>query len=346
MSGKMLADIRSLIDGMKGHNYALPDCIKYLFERTGDFEQLDFWNLAALTGDTVAQVYNHNQTTFCEYCVSGFLGGPEYISGVFDMLGYAHEYVTAAQLSGRTAFYTRKITEYIDRGIPVLVKTNIKDIPAWDSDVGTYCLIVGYENDGSIVKLLVCDKTTIDCEIDDNSKLDLIFIGSKQRDVSLEEIYLQTIRKMPYWLTLPERDGMYFGAGAYRIWAGDIEAGRFSDDSIDLWGNYGVYMCNLATNGGELTYIFGKLAQLDPAFSELAVCGERVQKLLPAETPAGGRSRLWIQLEELGGGLDMSAVKLTMTDREKRAKLAAALRDYAERLDQAVTVIEEYINLL
>lgn len=148
---------------MQGHNYALPDCIKYIFERIGDYEYLDFWNIAAVTGDAVAQVYNHNPSTRCEYCVSE---------------------------------------------------------------------IIGYENDGNVVKLLVSDKETIDYEINNNNKLDLIFIGDKQKNVSIEDIYISAIKKMPYWLTLSEQNGMYFGEEAFYKWADDIEMGRFAVEGI------------------------------------------------------------------------------------------------------------------
>ena len=342
----MLSEIRPLIDGMKGHNYALPDCIKFIMERVGAHAELDFWNIAAITGDVVAQVYNHNITTSCEYCVSGYLAGPENIAYVFDSLGYGHEYVCAGQIAADITRYAQKIAEYIGRGVPVLVKTNLNDIDAWKSDVGTYCLVVGYENDGRTLTLLVGGTDTIDYELDRENKLDLIFTGEKRCDVPLEEIYKAIIKKMPYWLTLPERGGMYFGAAAYRAWAGDIEAGRFEDESLPLWENYGVYVCNLATSGGEPTYIFKKLADLNPAYKELAEVGEKIQKLLPAETPTGGRSLLWVKLEELNAGMDMGAVKMTMRDKEKRFEAAAVLRDYAGRLDEALVLIREGIKII
>ena len=107
-----------------------------------------------------------------------------------------------------------------------------------------------------------------------------------------------------------------------------------------MWENYGVYVCNLATSGGEPTYIFKKLADMNQSYSYLAPLGEKIQKLLLAESPTGGRSLLWIQLEELDGGMDMNKVKTIMRDRKKRSKVAAALRDYAERLDKAVEILK------
>ena len=338
---KTITNIRALLDGMKGHNYGLPDCVKFILERVGAGEKPDFWDIAAVTGDTVAQVYNRNLTRGCEYCVSGYLAGREHMKYVFDTLGYGHEYVGAEQLNAEKSRYIDKIIEYIDKEVPVLVRTNLNDIPAWQSDVGTYCLIVGYENNGQILKLLVEGTSPIDYDIAGESKIDLVFIGEKQREVTLEELYTKAIQKMTHWLTLPERDGLFFGAAAFRAWADDIEAGRYAGDDIPMWENYGVYVCNLATSGGEPTYIFGKLAGMDQSYAYLASLGEKIQKLLPAESPTGGRSLLWVRLEELGGGMDMKEVAKTMRDREKRSKVAAALRDYAERLDQAVDLLDK-----
>jgi hypothetical protein len=346
MDNNKLTEIRVLLDGMKGHNYGLPDCLKFILERIRLNEKPDFWDIAVITGDTVAQIYNHNLTTSCDYSVSGYLAGPEHIAYVFDVLGYKHEYAGAKQVNVDKVFYQRKIVEYIDKGVPVLVITNINDIPAWDSDVGTYCLIIGYENSGQKIKLLVGDTTIVDYDISDKNKLDLAFIGEKQCEVTLEKLYINAIRKMPYWLTHPEHDGMFFGASAYRKWADDIETGRFEDSNLALWENYGVYVCNLATSGGEPTFIFRKLAEMNSAYSELAVLGDKIQELLPAETPTGGRSLLWIKLEELKGGMNMDEVGITMRNKEKRITVASVLRDYADRLDKVVELLNTWLNKL
>jgi hypothetical protein len=175
--------------------------------------------------------------------------------------------------------------------------------------------------------------------------MDLVFIGEKQREVTLEDLYLKAVQKMTYWLIMGENGGKYFGAAAYRAWADDIETGRFEDGNLPLWENYGVYVCNIATSGGEFTYIFDKLAGVSEKYSRLTSLGKKIQKLLPAETPAGGKSLLWVKLEELGGGMDMGRVRETMRDKAKRAEVAAVLRDYAERLDQAAALLEKEVLL-
>jgi len=327
-----LRRIRPIWDGGKGHNYGLPDCVKFILERVGAPEKTDYWDIAAITGDTVAQVYNRNPATGCEYCVSGYLAGPEHLAYVFDAIGYASDYVPAGQID------IKRIVDCIDKGIPVLAVTNINDIPGWKSDVGTYPLVVGYKNRGQTLRLHIDGKTIIDYDMHDKSKLDLLFVGEKQRDVTLKELYLKAVERMPYWLTLPERGGMFFGAAAFRAWAEDIEAGRFEDESLPLWENYGVYVCNLATSPAIPFFIFRKL--------EMTELYDKIVKLFPAFKPDDvvlddSKDGLWSELESIGGGMNLEKVKLTMRDREKRAKVAAALREYAGRLDQALALLKE-----
>jgi len=332
---------------MLGHNYGLPDCLKFIFECLGEYEELDFWKIGALSGDTVTQVYNQNKSTRCEYCVSGYLAGPEHIGYMLDTLCFDYEYVGAEQFNADTARYQQKIAEYIKRGVPVLVKTNLNDIPKWNSDVGTHCLIVGYDNDIGMLELLVGGTTPIRYSLTDNNKLDLVFIGEKQRQVPLEEIYLAIIKKMPHWLTLPERDGMFFGAAAYRKWAEDIDAGRFGEENISLWDNFGAYAVNLATNGDFSIGRIKELSEMNPKYASLGPLYEKIQLLVPTESPDGrGRSKLWIELDGIGGDiLNMDNVKAIMRDYAKRAEFANVLRDFAGRLDQAVDLMNEELTV-
>jgi len=336
---KKITHTRKLCDGNQGHNYELVDCIKLILECKGQEHKPDFWDIAALTGDGVAQVYSRNPATGCEYCVSGYLAGPEHIKYIFDALGYDHEYVTAAQLGADNTVYMQKIVASIDNNIPVLVKTNLHNIQGWQSDVGTHCLITGYEHSGQIIKLLVGEaEETIDCILTGKNKLDLIFIGDRQRNVTLELLYQEAASKTLHWLTLPELDGVFFGAAAFRAWADDIDAGRFEDSNLPLWGNYGVYVANLATSGEAPTYIFETLANISPAHAELAALSEKFQKTLHPETQEGN---LWARMEALDAGMDMDKVRATMRNKEKRAKVAALLRDYAENLDRAVEMLKQ-----
>ena len=327
--------------------------MKFLLECVGWGDKPDFWDIAAITGDTVAQVYNRNPSTGCEYCVSGYLAEPEYIKYVFDTCGYSHEYVTAKELNADNGRYIKKIVEMIERDIPILVKTNLYDMPDWDSDVGTHCLIVGYDHGGQVVKLYFQgfdenQTSYIDCILSGENKMDLIFIGEKQREVTLEELYIKAIQKMTHWLTLPESDGKCFGAAAFRAWADDIEAGRFEDENLPLWENYGVYVCNLATSGGGIpTNIFKQLSEMNPSYQHLLLIYERVQEIMSSgwQNHGDGNCDIWDKLESLKSGMNMDEVKVTMRDKEKRSKVVAVLRDYAKRIDKVVELLDAGLNL-
>jgi hypothetical protein len=339
----ILPDIRVILDGMKGHNYALPDCLAFIWECLNENPELGFWKFAAITGDTVSQVYNRKPTTSCEYCVSGYLAGAEHIAYIFNTIGYGHTYVIAEQINKDKKTCLRKVTEQIDRGLPVLVKTSMADVPGWESDVGTHCLIVGYDDDGKTLLVLVEGNTPIKYDASGTIKMDWIFVGEKRREVTLEEIYLNTIKKMAYWLALPERDGMFFGAAAFRAWADDIENGRYEDENVDLWGNYGVYVCNLATSGGEPTFLFHKLAKTNPQYIDYIELGEKIQSLLPAETPTGGKTLDWIRLDDLSDG--MNVTREVMRDKDRRSKIAAVLRERADNLDEVVRILNDITGI-
>lgn len=343
MTSNKLSNIRPILDGMQGHNYALPDCIKFIFECMNVYEALDFWTIAAATGDTVAQVYNHNPSTRCEYCVSGYLAGEHYITEVFNTFGLDCEYADRTQINGNKEHYIKKIKEYIDNGIPVLVKANVNDVPNWKSDVGTYCLIVGYQNDGWQLDLLLYDTVTIEYDMSAEAKLELVFTEKNEDDIPLQDIYTKIIKKLPYWLTLPEQNGMHFGADAYRAWASDILAGRFAQNSIDLWGNYCVYVCSLATNGGLPVFIFDKLAELNPAFSELTLLADKIKKLLPTEAPDSGKSMLWAQLEKLDMAMNADKVGEMMQISDRRKDAAKLLSAYASKLEETIALLQQNI---
>ena len=220
----LLAGRRALLDGMQGHNFALPDCLQYLFERTGAFGTLDYWNFAALTGDVCAQVYDRGRADGCEYCVSGYLAGPDYLSRVFGALGYAHTYAGRSDIRRVPDAFARRVAQTVDGGLPVLAVTNLHDIPGWESDVGTYCLVVGYDDGGRTLKLNVSGTDTLDCPLDGGC-LDLVFLGERQHEVSEREFLLACLRGLPHWLTLPAVGTKRFGAAAFRAWADDIDEG-------------------------------------------------------------------------------------------------------------------------
>lgn len=340
----LLPAIRGIFDGYQGHNYGLPDCLAYVWERLNEGMQLTYWDFAAITGDSVAQVYNRNPSTRCEYCVSGFLAGEEHIGQVFDALGYGYTYATAEQINADKDAFLRKVTDYIDAGFPVLVKTAMANIPGWESDVGTYCPIVGYNDGGNTLLLMVDLHRLVKYETGGEIKMDWIFIGDRLRDMTREELYLGAVKRISYWLTLPERDGMFFGTAAFRAWADDIEGGRYDDNTTDLWVDYSVYVCNLATTPALPYFMLKTLAEMRAEYADYLPLHDTINALFPAfkpddMVPDDSKDGLWSELEYLGGGFNVT--REVLRDKTKRGNIASALRGYASRLDKAVELLND-----
>lgn len=334
-SNNLLPDIRGVLNGGEGKNYRFDDCMAFMMERAGDKLGLNYWLFAGLTGDSLSQVYHRNPSTFCECCVSGYLSGPEYIGYVFDTIGYEHTYVTAQQINANKTMYLQTLMSYIDKGLPVLVRTSLKDTPGISADALTHFLYVGYEEEGKTLQFIYENDAAL-CRFDATGEIrqDWIFIGEKKSGGTIEEIVKKAIRKMPCWLTLPEQDGVFFGPAAFRAWAEDIEGGRY-DNETDLWGNYGVYVCNLATNagnGGRGPNIDAQFFLTTPEYRDMW------PKISEQYVKMSNINGVWKALEALGGGFNVTLDALK--DKERRKQIAGKLREAADCLDQVLIVLK------
>lgn len=78
-----------------------------------------------------------------------------------------------------------------------------------------------------------------------------IFVGEKRESRSLAQLYYEAICEIPQHLSV-KTDTYCFGAEAFRLWARDIENGKFDGmtvEEFDTWAYYTNYVCVLATNG-------------------------------------------------------------------------------------------------
>lgn len=337
-------DIRGIANGMEGKNYPFNDCMAFIMERLGENPQLDYWTFTWITGDGFTQIYNKNQSTLCEYCVSGFLAGKEHINHVFNTIGYDYTYVTAEQINEDKKQYIQKVKECIDNGIPVLVKTTIADTPTDNSEF-TYCLFVGYEDNGNLLSYTNPYENIVKYDTRNTVKQDWIFIGEKNREIVYDDIILNAVKKIRNWLTMPEDDGKCYGAAAFRAWADDVEKGRFENES-DLWANYGVYFCVLATNSwannisdAPHASLMNKFVQIHPKFEAMR---DKIAKQYFRIGNGDGAGGIWKELEDLGGGFNVS--NEVMRDKGKQKMIAEKLREAADCIDEVVRILRE--NLL
>jgi hypothetical protein len=344
-SNNLLPDIRGIIKGEDGKNYPFDDCMAFLMERLDKNSGLDYWIFTGITGDGYTMVYNKNAPTCCDYCVSGYLKEPEYISYVFDAIGYEHTYITAKQINDNKTMYLQTVMAYIDKGVPVIAKTNLTDIPeAFYKDGSFHSIIVGYEDRGKTL-LLIGDENETVKKYDTTGVINQnwIFAGEKARDMDFADIIRNAVMNLTHWLTLQERNGILFGAQAFRAWADDIENGKYDTDK-DLWCDYGVYICNMATNAMannsvNAPSVINKFVQANPKYEAMK---DKTAKQYYNMGNGDGAGGIWKELEDLGGGFNIT--RDAIRDKIKRGRIAAKIREAALCLDEVVRILRDNLS--
>jgi hypothetical protein len=329
----------------------------FLMERInlndGKPTETTYHTFAGLLGDCLSQVYNKNMPTCGEYCVSGYLTEPEHIAYLFDTIGYYHEYINSEQINANKTKYLQMIASYIDKGLPVIAKTKFINCPdATFKDGSTHHLIVGYEDYGKTLLIVSGGNMPQKYSTEDTSgqswvlsgengaiNQDWIFVGKKKYDVTLKDIINTAVKNMFHWVTLPEKDGVCFGAEALRAWADDIDNGKYDGDK-DLWVDYAVYICNLATNSVAAPIFLDEVIKANPQYADMA------QKVKEQYVKMGSQNNhteggVWKELENLGGGFNVTYDNIR--DKEKRSKIAAKIRETADCINEVVRILQENI---
>ena len=127
-----------------------------------------------------------------------------------------------------------------------------------------------------------------------------------------------------------------FGPEAFRAWARDIENGKFDSmttEDFDTWCDHTNYVCVLATNGSCCHGFLQKARELNPDMSFLEEVSELYKKM---KYMANGDPD---SLEALSGGFNVTLVVLQ--DKEKRAKIASKIREFADVTDEIMRIIKE-----
>ncbi len=302
-----------------GENYWFNGCMKYVFECLGrpDF---DYWFFSGLGGDNLAQVFAFDR--FRGDGVSDYLRGPEFVKRVFDACGYDCTYVNEEALNANGAQHLRAAMNMIDRGLPVIAFHE-----GWK-------VIVGYERYGRTLLTRTADREEPDAIAFDEMRDEAwIFAGEKLRDVDEAKVYRDAVPDMRRLLTI-RADSYCFGPAAFRAWADDVESGRFDsirEENFDQWALYNIYVCCLATNGSCREFLVRALQKNpDMAFLSDVLREYELQGKL-WESPGG--------LESLGGGFNVTLAALQ--DREKRAAIAAKIRECADSAERVLALVRE-----
>ena len=127
--------------------------------------------------------------------------------------------------------------------MPVLVKGEGED--------SNFSLLYEYDEAGDVFSVSCGDPSyNRICRLQDEH-ISFIFIDSLPVIRDIRTIYRESILQIPVLMQAQTKNGVSFGANAYRNWADDIERGRYAQytpESFDQWKDWCIYVCNLATN--------------------------------------------------------------------------------------------------
>ena len=333
-SNNSIQNIETYCVGERGENFAFDGACERLMQLSGE-KDFGYWLIAGITGDCYAQVYPKNQVFFSDrYCVADYNilyndDCSDYIESVFDKLGYACTYVPKEKIIANKEMYRQTLMAYIDKGIPVM---HFK---------GNYSLICGYEEHGNILlNKWPCsndfNKFALDEEYFSDKELrGWIFIGEKKEQKNIADIYRNAIMKMPKVLTT-ETDKYYFGGNAFRAWADDIDNGFYdgkTPDKVDLWETHTSFVCDFETIAAKCNAFLSKAAELNPDLSFIS-------EIIPMFNKQGAYAKGG--LEDLGGGFNVTLEALK--DKERRGKIAARIREFAEVMDKVVQILKHNLK--
>jgi AraC-like DNA-binding protein len=349
MNTKMIPHVPKVFFNRGGENYHFNSAVRYVMDCIGEMKLADYSLIAGITGDIFVQFYSLK--SFHGDSASDYYLGLRKFPSVFDKLGYTAESISIRELKAEKEKFLNRITASIDKGVPVILYHG-----------GPPGVIVGYEGDGNT--LLYLRENMVDPEsliLDENffSNEDLdtngwVVTSIKNREVSLTQIYRDAIIKLPKLLTM-KTDDYVFGAEAFRMWANDIENGKFDKINIDFF-TYEVYVLNLATNCGGSQEFLEKAQELNSDFAFLA--DVRKQYRIMNYLWNGG---YWIKdvhspeereemkfmfgdnnLEMLGGAFGCKHE--TLQDKEKRTFIVKIIRKFADCMDEIVRILNENLN--
>ena len=343
-SNTIIPVIHRLVTDEYGENYWFNGCARYVMECLGE-KDYDYWFFAGLTGDVFTQHYTY--TKYSGDALSCYMmqeKPAEYTEEIFAKCGYAATFVSKKELRNNTEMYLQTLIAYIDKGIPVILWAN------W-AGVG---VVVGYEDYGKVLLYITGNNNqpermplekmleskpnpeAVDKVLEGNpDKEGWIFVGDKKENRPLAEFYREAIYAIPQHLNV-KTDTYCFGAEAFRAWAQGIENGKFDSmavEEFDTWAYYTNYVCVLATNGSCCHEFLKRARELNPEMGFLEQVSHLYKKTADIWNNQNGED-----LEALGGGFNVTLTALQ--DKDKRAKIAAKIRECADVIDQVMQLIQ------
>ena len=308
-----------------GQNYPFGACMAKVMECLGgDVSLYTYDFFAGLAGDDFIMCYGDNGKY--NDCVSVCMDNETFLARVCGMIGLEYRLVKHDEWKANADLYYGFVKQFIDRGIPVLC-----------AGVGQNCnyeLLTSYDDNPTLCRLSCGDDVQYGKDIPFGEiECDFVFIERLPQIAGLAAVYRNAVMQIPMRMTAePTKDGVYYGAEAYRKWAADIRNGRYdryTAETFDGWAHWGIYICNLATNAGHGDGFLRRALELNP---ELMFIPELI-------TLFHENDNVWDELESLGGGFNGTIEVLQ--NKTKAAAIADVIEKLAETNEKIVKLIGE-----
>lgn len=197
MNTKIISNITTIVNTDMGENYHFNGIARYIMQCLGETSLSDYSLFAGITGDNMVQFYP--LTDWKADSASDYYLGLRGFVTIFNTIGYKAEAISEAELNADFERKISKIQFSIDRGIPVIWYHN-----------GLKNVIVGYEQEGETLlyitygtaepERITLNKNFFECK--QSQQNGFIIVESKERTVSLRQIYRKAILQLPKLLTL------------------------------------------------------------------------------------------------------------------------------------------------
>lgn len=304
-------ELGQFIDWNLGQNYPFGACMAKLVECLGGEQgkQNDAYEFfSCLAGDNFVMCYGNNDKF--NDCVSVCTDVEPFMRRVCGILGMEYLLVRKAEWSADVGRYYAMVKDFIDRGIPVLVKGS--------GNNKNYNLLTSYDDETGLTHISCGDDVNYGSdEMFGEMEYDLIFINRMPQIPDIAAVYREAVMQIPKLMSAQQtEDGVVFGAEAYRRWIEDTRGGRYdayTEDTFDAWKHWHIYICNLSTNASFGETFLKDAQKYNPDLTFIPELISLRQK----------NDEVWSELEANGGGFNATLENLQ--DKEKREKIVKAL---------------------
>lgn len=324
----------------RAENYMFPSCMRSAMCALNEDARYDFSFFAGVCGDFFTQIwlepkwrYNDSYSNVCKHTQLP-------LQYAFDACGYDYTYVSRDDIQKNIPLYLSKITESIDKGLPVLT-FGIVGPPVCS-------IIYGYAEDGRLLigwsqfSGKINENELPDHEFSENyfevengllESEALIFFGGRKNRPSIEESLRNSLRNIKKLASLTSDDTMKVGKDAFDAWADSLLCDEEFQTPEQMEGALDTYQSCVVQTGTNLYHLDDYLTRVKEAWPERKEVITQFACLIEEERNA------FEALIAFQGGYFFERDRAALYDKAFRIDLAQHVRNVGMRYHEAISYI-------